>query len=240
MAKSKTIPEPKASPAARRTRVGYVSPSVLGRIPAERVLDLLQHTGDRNAPIAWCGGGDLPHDLEAVCPIVVVNREDAIRMLDAESQTATIELALGLSRRAKQAGAIRVVTGGGSRPIALVRESRGVWECLEADPVAVSHPRHLAGVGDVFAARLLSAALAENPARLTAELPLADALQLARFAAAGYIADGVQPTTEEIEAAVAARPEYRPQGVHAVRSWSVPKPGGFVFNSLNWHPRPLV
>jgi sugar/nucleoside kinase (ribokinase family) len=214
-----------------------------GRIPAEFARELLCRCRDRGSLFAWCGGADVPADVEADCPILLVDREEAQQILGVEApepEAETWELALELARRARVSGAIRVVTGGGKHPTAVVRNHWAYRECLEAVPVSVADPKHPKGAGDTFAARFLAAAFTDEPGRRRGKPDLAAALQHARFAAAEYVASGRHPTATEIEAAIAGRPDYRDGRVHAVQSRPVTwQQGPSAPRSILWSWPPL-
>jgi sugar/nucleoside kinase (ribokinase family) len=210
----------------------------VGRVPAEFARALLEQCRSRESRFAWCGGAALPIELEVDCPIVLVDRDEARELLDrgepeTEADAGPGELALALARRARLPGAIRVVTGGGTRPTAVVRDAGDSWECLEADPVTVADPKHPKGAGDGFAARFLAVAFADRGERPRRKPALAAALQHARFAAAEFVAHGRHLAAAEIEAAILGRPEYGRRGAHALRRRSVPKLQRRISNAVS-------
>ncbi|WP_143206526.1 hypothetical protein [Singulisphaera sp. GP187] len=213
----------------------------VGRVPAAFARALLEQCQRRDSRFAWCGGAALPAELESECPILLVDRDEAIEMLEWDHPEAgTRELAVALARRARVSGAIRVVTGGGTRPTAVVRDAGGSYECLEADPVTIADPRHPKGAGDSFAARFLAVAFADRSGSSRRQPALGEALQHARFAAAEFVASGFHRPAEAIEAAIAARPEYGEEGVYALRRRTVSKRPSRFSNAIarHWPPVP--
>jgi sugar/nucleoside kinase (ribokinase family) len=213
----------------------------VGRVPEEFARELLDQCERRGSLFAWCGGAALPMELESRCPILVVDRDEAVELLGWEdSEAETGELALALARRARVTGAIRVVTGGGTRPTAAVRDAGSSWDCLEGDPVTVADPKHPKGAGDGFAALFLATAFADRRGLPRRRPLLEDALQHARFAAAEFVANGYHIAAEEVEASIAGRPEFGDGGVHSLRRRSVPKvrPGSLASIARWWPPIP--
>jgi sugar/nucleoside kinase (ribokinase family) len=226
-----------------RITEGALGASIIavGRVPAEFARKLLDQCQRRESLFAWCGGSALPVELEAECPILLVDRDEAVEMLEwPDSGAGTGELALALARRARVSGAIRVVTGGGTRPTAAACDAGGSWECLEADPVTIADPKHPKGAGDGFAARFLATAFADRTGVARRKPALPEALQHARFAAAEFVASGHHLAAEEIEAAIAGRSEYGEKGGHALRRRLVPKTPSRIPSliSRHWPPVP--
>ena len=195
----------------------------VGRIPETPARELQRHCLRLGTWFAWCGGSSLPLELEADCQVLLVDRDEAVELLGLERPHSTSDMALALATRAQVRSAVRVVTGGGSEPTAVVLDAGNRWDCLEGDQVTVDDPKHPKGAGDTFAARFLATVFSDPSAPLH-PAELARALQHARFAAAAYVATGQHATPGEVEAAIASRGDYRGIGKRAIRLWSVPKP----------------
>jgi len=161
---------------------------VLGRLPTSFVADVLEQCRTNQGRLAWCGGADLPLDLERQCDLMCVNTAEASRLLEVSGQT-TREMAEALARRAGVDQAVRVVTGRGTSPtVAGLRLGERV-RLFESSPIAVEPNRivRLLGVGDCFAACFLANACFKPNGSERKKLDIDGALEAAQISAGQFI-----------------------------------------------------
>ncbi len=194
-----------------------------GRVPPEVASAWNAECEHRGSIYCWCGGESLDPKLAPFCHGIVVDQNEAERMVRIRNPTP-MRLALALLRRARLPGAFRVVTGGGSKPAALAVESQQYHLCLEADPVTLApgQVQYLTGPGDVFAGRFLAETFFDAQGSLRPEPDWKRGLQHARFAAGAWVASRQHFSPAEIEAAITNRPEYN-DGANAIRVLTMPK-----------------